>query len=234
MRRKRASRRRRGVATPMGKVVLEIGDIGAAGLPALGGQGDPGAAAGRERRGRRAMASATENWRWPAPRIPASRACRAGGGRCSQSRARRARAGMRRALADRAMRRPLRWPAAGTVADGAAQQLLRQACRLSLHLLPHRHRRIAAMSAPAMPFQEMVREAMEDVTGAAHGAENRGIDGCSIPTYAVPLKKPCARLRPMATGTGFGRSAPGRRSGCWRPAWPSRSSSPAPDAADTS
>ncbi len=29
--------------------------------------------------------------------------------------------------------------------------------------------------------QEMVREALEAVTGAAHREENRGIDGCSIP-----------------------------------------------------
>jgi len=37
------------------------------------------------------------------------------------------------------------------------------------------------------PFQEMVRDVMEDVTGAAHDATNRGRDGCSIPTYAIPL-----------------------------------------------
>ena len=35
---------------------------------------------------------------------------------------------------------------------------------------------------------------MEEVTGAEHGERNRGIDGCSIPTYAVPLQEPGDRL----------------------------------------
>ena len=51
--------------------------------------------------------------------------------------------------------------------------------------------------------QEMVREALEAVTGAAHGEENRGIDGCSIPTYAVPLKSLARGFARMATGIGF-------------------------------
>ncbi len=51
--------------------------------------------------------------------------------------------------------------------------------------------------------QEMVREALEAVTGAAHREENRGIDGCSIPTYAVPLKSLARGFARMATGIGF-------------------------------
>ncbi len=51
--------------------------------------------------------------------------------------------------------------------------------------------------------QEMVREALEAVTGAAHREENRGIDGCSIPTYAVPLKGLARGFARMATGIGF-------------------------------
>ena len=38
------------------------------------------------------------------------------------------------------------------------------------------------------PLQEEVRGCLEDMTGAAHGPDNRGTDGCSIPTYAVPLR----------------------------------------------
>src|SRR5690606_7297000 len=34
--------------------------------------------------------------------------------------------------------------------------------------------------------QRWVREAMEAVTGAAHGEDLCGTDGCSIPTHAVP------------------------------------------------
>ena len=52
--------------------------------------------------------------------------------------------------------------------------------------------------------QEMVREAMESVTGAIHDADHRGIDGCSIPTYAVPLKSLARGFARMATGAGFG------------------------------
>ena len=45
---------------------------------------------------------------------------------------------------------------------------------------------------------------MQAVTGAAHGADDRAIDGCSIPTYAVPLKSFALGFARMATGRGFG------------------------------
>ncbi|WP_217576180.1 asparaginase [Mesorhizobium sp. GbtcB19] len=51
--------------------------------------------------------------------------------------------------------------------------------------------------------QEMVRDAMQSVTGAAHNADNSAIDGCSIPTYAVPLKSFALGFARMATGRGF-------------------------------
>ncbi|MER9867869.1 asparaginase [Mesorhizobium sp. M0136] len=51
--------------------------------------------------------------------------------------------------------------------------------------------------------QEMVREAMQAVTGAAHDADHRGTDGCSIPTYAVPLRSFALGFARMATGAGF-------------------------------
>lgn len=53
-------------------------------------------------------------------------------------------------------------------------------------------------------LQEMVRDAMQAVTGAAHGAEDWATDGCSIPTYAVPLRSFALGFARMATGTGFG------------------------------
>ncbi|CCV05120.1 conserved hypothetical protein [Mesorhizobium metallidurans STM 2683] len=52
-------------------------------------------------------------------------------------------------------------------------------------------------------MQEMVRDAIQAVTGAAHGADERAIDGCSIPTYAVPLRSFALGFARMATGTGF-------------------------------
>ena len=55
------------------------------------------------------------------------------------------------------------------------------------------------------PFQEIVRDTMEGVTGARHAAENSGIDGCSIPTYAVPLRDLAKGFARMVTGNGLGQ-----------------------------
>lgn len=38
------------------------------------------------------------------------------------------------------------------------------------------------------PVQRAVAAALTQVTGAPHDAGNRGVDGCSIPTYAIPLR----------------------------------------------
>ncbi|RWO08614.1 MAG: asparaginase [Mesorhizobium sp.] len=51
--------------------------------------------------------------------------------------------------------------------------------------------------------QEMVRDAMQAVTGAAHDVDHCGTDGCSIPTYAVPLRSFALGFARMATGAGF-------------------------------
>lgn len=41
---------------------------------------------------------------------------------------------------------------------------------------------------PDHPVQEAVRDALSAMTGESLGADVRGIDGCSIPTYATPLR----------------------------------------------
>lgn len=38
------------------------------------------------------------------------------------------------------------------------------------------------------PVQQEIASVLENVTGAKHGADNYGIDGCSIPTYKTPIK----------------------------------------------
>jgi L-asparaginase II len=53
------------------------------------------------------------------------------------------------------------------------------------------------------PMQQMIREAMQDVTGAVHDAGNSAIDGCSIPTFAVPLTSLAHGFARMATGQGL-------------------------------
>lgn len=58
-------------------------------------------------------------------------------------------------------------------------------------------------------LQEMVRGALEDVIGVAHGEDNRGTDGCSIPTYAVPLRNLARAFARMASGQGLGHQRAG-------------------------
>ena len=52
--------------------------------------------------------------------------------------------------------------------------------------------------------QDAVRDAMESVTGAAHSIDQCGTDGCSIPTYAIPLQNLAHGFAKMATGSGLG------------------------------
>lgn len=52
-------------------------------------------------------------------------------------------------------------------------------------------------------MQDIVRDAMESVTGTPHGLDNCGTDGCSIPTYAVPLRSLALGFARMATGVRF-------------------------------
>ena len=52
--------------------------------------------------------------------------------------------------------------------------------------------------------QDAVRDAMESVTGAAHSIDQCGTDGCSIPTFAIPLESLAHGFARMATGKGLG------------------------------
>lgn len=53
------------------------------------------------------------------------------------------------------------------------------------------------------PLQREIRGAMESLTGAILAKDNCGVDGCSIPTYAVPLKGLAHGFAKMATGVGL-------------------------------
>jgi L-asparaginase II len=52
--------------------------------------------------------------------------------------------------------------------------------------------------------QQQVRSTLEDITGASHDEDHYGIDGCSIPTYAIPL--PALAFGFARFGTGIGLS----------------------------
>ena len=53
------------------------------------------------------------------------------------------------------------------------------------------------------PLQVQLRDVMESLTGTALGTDNCGTDGCSIPTYAVPLRSLAHGFAKMATGNGL-------------------------------
>jgi L-asparaginase II len=53
------------------------------------------------------------------------------------------------------------------------------------------------------PVQRRVRESLEEITGACHTVEKSGIDGCSIPTYAIPLPSLAFGFARFGTGIGL-------------------------------
>ncbi len=56
---------------------------------------------------------------------------------------------------------------------------------------------------PGHKAQELVREAMTSLTGAAHDVDDCGTDGCSIPTHAIPLRALALGFARFATGQGM-------------------------------
>jgi L-asparaginase II len=64
----------------------------------------------------------------------------------------------------------------------------------------------AGYVAPTHRVQEVVRAALEDLTGASHGDEVRAVDGCSIPTYALPLTALAFGFAKFGTGVGLSPS----------------------------
>lgn len=61
---------------------------------------------------------------------------------------------------------------------------------------------------PQHPVQKRVRQALEEMSGVALGADVMGIDGCSVPNWAMPLKVMARMFARLVTGEGL---APPRR-----------------------
>ena len=104
------------------------------------------------------------------------------------------------------------WPSSqaamvGLARSGASPSALHNNCsgKHSAFVCTCRHLGIAHQGyvRPEHRFQQMVRETMEAVTGAAHNETNRGTDGCSIPTFAVPLQNLALGFSRMTTGKGL-------------------------------
>lgn len=66
---------------------------------------------------------------------------------------------------------------------------------------------------PDHPVQQRVRRALEDMTGSSLGSDVRGIDGCSVPNWAIPLAGLARAFARLATGEGL---APERANACRR------------------
>src|SRR5580704_7341355 len=66
---------------------------------------------------------------------------------------------------------------------------------------------------PGHPVQREVKAVLESMSGAAIPDERRGIDGCSVPTWAVPLGALAHAFARFATGRGLGekRAAAAKR-----------------------
>ncbi len=53
------------------------------------------------------------------------------------------------------------------------------------------------------PVQQRVHEALRDITGLPLGADVRGIDGCSVPNWAMPLSVMARAFAQLVTGVGM-------------------------------
>jgi len=57
--------------------------------------------------------------------------------------------------------------------------------------------------APDHPAQRQIAAALSEIMGVRLGEDNRGVDGCSVPTYAVPLKALAHGFARFGTGEGL-------------------------------
>jgi L-asparaginase II len=66
---------------------------------------------------------------------------------------------------------------------------------------------------PAHPLQVQIREAIADLSGAVLAGDVCSVDGCSAPTYALPLRTLATAMARLATGSGLtpSRAAAARR-----------------------
>ena len=145
------------------------------------------------------MASATANWRWPAPRIRASRSMWSWPRRCWPGPGSTRRRWNAARIGPRTRRRRSRWPAPA-VRRPRCTTIARASIPASSAPASMPASTIAAMSTPSHALQEMVRDAMADVTGAP-----------MTPTIAAST---AARSRPMpcrcrSLALGFARMATG-------------------------
>lgn len=59
---------------------------------------------------------------------------------------------------------------------------------------------------PDHPVQERIRETIASITEAPLGADSRAVDGCSVPTWALPLRHLAGGFARFVTGAAMDRS----------------------------
>jgi L-asparaginase II len=76
---------------------------------------------------------------------------------------------------------------------------------------------------PEHPVQRQVRAVLGDLTGATLSDDRRGIDGCSVPTWAIPLQNLAHAFAKFGTGHGLSperaRAATRLRHACAQKPW---------------
>ncbi len=76
---------------------------------------------------------------------------------------------------------------------------------------------------PQHPVQREVRAVLENLTGAVLGDDHCAIDGCSVPTWAIPLQNLAHAFAKFATGHGLAperaRAAARLRAACSQKPW---------------
>jgi L-asparaginase II len=76
---------------------------------------------------------------------------------------------------------------------------------------------------PQHPVQREVRAVLEDLTGATLSEDRRAIDGCSVPTWAIPLQNLAHAFAKLGTGRGLAperaRAAARLRAACAQKPW---------------
>jgi L-asparaginase II len=77
----------------------------------------------------------------------------------------------------------------------------------------HKAEPIDAYWLPEHPVQIRIRQTLEAMTGRDLGTDVRGIDGCSVPNWALPLASLAAAFARFVTGEGVPR---GRAQACRR------------------
>jgi len=76
---------------------------------------------------------------------------------------------------------------------------------------------------PTHPVQQRVRRVLEDFTGATLGEAQCAVDGCSVPTWGVPLRNLAHGFAKFATGRGISaehaKAAARLRQACAKAPW---------------